>query len=397
MKAHKLLFVSVLALGAVASAQQSAQPTYKSVEVTGEAAIVGGNKQKAREAALANARRTAVEQAAGVMVSSDTVTANSTLISDRIYANSSGYVRNEQILGETENGGVLSLKVKMEVGVAQLDKDLQAVIALIKRLGKPRMLIVLQENTIHKDGASTNSGVTATVLTEAFKGDGWTIIDPDAASGKLRIGASVAGSGTQLETKDLGEIAKLNVDYVLKGAVTLRNQDTEGMMLGGNQFFPVTGEYDFAVFEVRGRQQIGKVSGKLSLNTKENGKALLSYERTAFNLINARKSEVVSSVRNAIIEHLRNNEINGARVSVIVDGLRSYGAVQKFQRVLAETITGVREVNRRSFAAGKAEFDLVFIGSTDDLAERIGEKTFEKKTVSVVGVSPETLELAIAK
>lgn len=403
MKANKLVLVSILALGATVSAQQPAPTSeFKTVEVVGEAPIHKDNVTRARETAMANARRAAVEQVAGVMVTSDTLTANSTLIADRIYANSVGYVRNEQLLSETANAGVLTVKMKVDVASTQLDKDLQAVVALIRRLGKPRMLIVLQENTIHGNQTSTGSGVAATVLTQAFKADGWTIIDPDAASGKLRLAASVASANHQLEAKDLGEIEKLNVDYVLKGAVVLRNQVNDEMVT--KNMFLVTGEYDFSVFETRGRQQIGKVSGELALDIKKlrpedarKLKLLVSYESTAFQLVNLRKQQMVSGVRDAIIEHLRNSEVNGARMVLVVDGLSTFAAVQRFQRVLAEQITGVREVNRRTFAKGRAEFDLQFTGSSETLAEQFGTRTFDKKAVSVVGLAPDKLELAIAK
>jgi hypothetical protein len=64
------------------------------------------------------------------------------------------------------------------VGTAELDRDLQAVQALLKRLQGRRLVVLLQEQTIDEKGVTTTSGVTSTVLTDAFKRDGWTMIDP---------------------------------------------------------------------------------------------------------------------------------------------------------------------------------------------------------------------------
>jgi hypothetical protein len=112
-----------------------AQPVFIIKEATGEAAIMEGNRDKALQDATNAALREAVEQVAGVMVSSDTLTANSQLISDRILTNSAGYVRKYEILEKKEDRGVMKVTVRAEVGTAELDKDLQAVQALIRRSG----------------------------------------------------------------------------------------------------------------------------------------------------------------------------------------------------------------------------------------------------------------------
>jgi len=92
----KLTAVSLL----LASVTFAAAPPPATVvkEVTGEAAIVDGNRDKAFAEAKSAALRDAVEQVAGVLVSADTLTANSQLISDRILMHSAGYVRTHEVL-----------------------------------------------------------------------------------------------------------------------------------------------------------------------------------------------------------------------------------------------------------------------------------------------------------
>ena len=90
MKALKLTAVSLLLAALVAGPALAAKPAFVTQEATGEAAIVAGNKDKARRDARNNALREAVERVAGVMISADTLSANSQLVSDRVFANSAG-------------------------------------------------------------------------------------------------------------------------------------------------------------------------------------------------------------------------------------------------------------------------------------------------------------------
>ncbi|MDQ3265951.1 MAG: flagellar assembly protein T N-terminal domain-containing protein [Myxococcota bacterium] len=391
MKALKLTAFALVALVASSAlAQENTQ-----VEATGEAAIVNNDRPRALKEAKQNAFRSAVEQAAGVLVSSDTLTANSTLVSDRIYSRSEGYIKKHTLVGQPkEEGGVLSVTIKAEVATKDLDKDLQAVQALINRSGNRKLVIVLNEITATPKGEAVSSAVMAQVLTEGFKKDGWTLIDPQFAAGELNVSAGVTAL-TNTEVKRVGNLSK--AEYILYGKVNYRQQVTEkNSMLSGAYF--VTGEYELTVFATDSGDQLATLSGKIDFDPKEKGVSpLLSYERTAFDLTKKRGEKVLADVRASVVKHLSNNEQNGQRVAATVMGMTSYSAVQNFKKVLLAQVTGVREVRPGTFANGKAEFDIVFLGSTDEFAEKIGDKKFQGKVISVTGVTGNTVELTLAR
>src|SRR5256885_429222 len=100
MKALKLSALTVVLLSTAAFAEDQAQVVTK--EAQGEAAIVKGDLAKAKKDATDQALREAVVQAAGLYLSSDTVTQNSLLVSDKIYANAQGYVKNYAVTSEKQ-------------------------------------------------------------------------------------------------------------------------------------------------------------------------------------------------------------------------------------------------------------------------------------------------------
>ena len=67
--------------------------------------------------------------------------------------------------------------------------------------------------------------------------------------------------------------------------------------------FPLTGDYDFGVFETSAGAQLAKVSGKLRSEMKD--VSVNSREESAYNLIRAHQAEITGEVRKAVIESLR--------------------------------------------------------------------------------------------
>jgi len=398
MKTMKVFQLSLFAAAAVFAAGASAAPN-QTVEAEGEAAMTGTDataKIKATDEAKKNALRNAVEQVAGTMINADTLTANSTLVSDRVYSHAEGYVKHYELVGEPKvDSGVVSVKVKAEVATADLDKDMQAVRALITRLGNRKIVLLIQEQTVSPTDQVISSGVMGTELTDGFKSDGWTIIDPSYAAGEVKLNSGVNSLGST-EAKRIGQLTKS--DYILYGSVAYRQQPTDKMFAGASLFM-VTGEYQFTVFATDSGSQLANIAGKLTYNAREdkNISPTISYERTAFELTKKRGQEIMGEVRKAVVEYLSNAEQNGNRLAATVLGLSEYAAVQNFKKVLTAQITGVREVRPGNFGNGKAEFDVIFVGTSDEFAEKIGGKKFQGKNINVTGVTGNTVELTLAK
>jgi hypothetical protein len=383
---------ALLALGTGLAADKV--PELVTREASGEAAIVGGNVDRAAREAKEAALREAVEQVAGVIVSSQTLSANSQLISDQVFSHSAGYVRSSQVLSQTQEKGVVKVTVRAEVGTRELDRDLQAVQALVRRLAGRKLVILLQEQTIDDKGVTVTSGVTATVLTDAFKRDGWTLVDPSFAAGKVRVASAVALGA--VEAKEIGTLAR--ADVILYGTVAFRDAPVDAMLLSGSgqrAAYPLTGDYDFGVFETSSGSQLAKVSGKLRSSVKD--MSVQSREESASNLVRAHQEELVTPVRRAVVESLRSAEQNGNRLVLEVVGVGDFAALQAFSRELPKWSAGIREQASPTLTGGRGRMDLTYLGTAAALAGQIEGKSFRGKKVAVTGVSGSTLEVTLGK
>lgn len=369
-----------------------AQATVVVKEGTGEAAVVGNDEARAIEEAKTRAVQNAVEQAAGVRIDADTVVVNNQLVRDQVFANTSGYVKSFDITSKKVEKKVATVTVKAQVITDSLDKDIQAARDLVKRMGKPSIVIVIQEQTIPiGDKSILNSEVTATVLTDAFKADGWEIKDPQAINKSLKLDAAATIGGAAM--REIADLTKAN--YVLYGRTVLRHAEPDSMLKGA-AIFPVSGEYSLTVAATDSELQLAKVAGKLVWDPKSKVSVAVSYERTAFALIQDRKAEVVESVRKAVLEHFRNEVTNGKRINMAVSGLDNFGAAKDFKKSI-EAIKGIKEATQDTFANGKAVYRLVFAGSVDDLATEVEAATFKKRKLTVVSASGNTLEINVGK
>lgn len=401
MKTLKLTLLSV-ALSLTAFAQ-----TVVTKEGSGEAAVVNKDEAKAFEEAKNNALRAAIEQASGVRIDADTTVVNNQLVRDQVFSNTSGYVKKYDVLDKKVEKGVVTVKVKADIITENLEKDVTAARDLVKRIGRPKVVILMQESTLQGDGkAVINSNTFSTVLSEAFTTDGYDLKDPAFAAGKVRIAPGVVLQ--QGEAKEIGDLSK--ADFIVYGTATFRQQsmgaigDTKDAAsqakgsLVDSSLFLVSGEYDLSVFATRTGSSIAKISNNFAF--KDPGTAIkasiVSFERTALELARARKAEINASLRKAILEYFRNELVNGARLELAVAGLDSFTAAKDFKKSI-ESMKGIKEATQDSFANGKAAYRITYLGSSQDLAEQMEAATFKKKKINVVSVTGNTLEVQVAK
>jgi hypothetical protein len=104
--------ICTLLLAAPALAQM---PSPSTITARGEATILGGDVAAAREEALVDAQRNALEQALGVKIRSETAVQDFALADDAVLSMISGYVSNVKILSQQQEGDNLMVEIQCDV------------------------------------------------------------------------------------------------------------------------------------------------------------------------------------------------------------------------------------------------------------------------------------------
>lgn len=151
----------------------------KEVVTTGMAPMLG-NQSQARNQALSQALRNAVEQGVGTLIDSNTMVQNYQLISDKIYSQASGYVTNYQILSEglDPNGQMYKVTIKASVSTESIKNDLRAIGILKQQIGNPRFMAIYLPQTKSSAYRHSRAVVAAEqAINGVFARKGFVVLD----------------------------------------------------------------------------------------------------------------------------------------------------------------------------------------------------------------------------
>jgi hypothetical protein len=165
--------------------------------------------------------------------------------------------------------------------------------------------------------------------------------------------------------------------------------------------FMVDGDYDLALFDVRSGANVSKVAGKMQIyHTAKTGisrQSLISYEDAANKLCNNDAPRIVAELRNPVVEYLRDKDVNGNNMELIVNGLSDLDAVDDFSKSV-QTMSNVKDVKSSAdFDNGRMVYNVLFSGNAMDFGKALGRSKFKAKAIKVTSVKNNQLEVAIAK
>jgi hypothetical protein len=115
------------------------------VTATGMSQISGGNLLDARQAALRDAMRKAVETGLGTLLEGRTTVENFELKKDQILSRASGFVSSHEVLQEGQKAGVYEVTIRAVVNQQSLGDDARALGMLMDLVGKPKLMVMVDE------------------------------------------------------------------------------------------------------------------------------------------------------------------------------------------------------------------------------------------------------------
>ena len=117
------------------------------VTATGMSFFEPGREAIARERALDDAKRVALEEAVGVTIESQTLVENFQVSRDQVFSRASGYLKNVKILEEKKSKfGSYTVKIRAEVEVASLVEDLDRFTKILSWQKNPRIRVQIDPN-----------------------------------------------------------------------------------------------------------------------------------------------------------------------------------------------------------------------------------------------------------
>ena len=368
----------------------------------GQAAVLGGDKPAAREKAIEDALRHAVEMAVGTKVTSTSEVQDFQSKMDQVLTHAQGFVKKYEIVSEGMDGEVVQVTIRAQISNVELDKDLQAMGLLMSRKGMPRTMVLVAEQNIGmaapaaawmKDKGGQNALVSAdlriaenTILDQLKNGGFRQLIDPEIATEKV---AQVGGITTEINASQARKLKSLTgAEVILIGQVIATSRGEMGDLGPGWRSCTAT------------------ISGR-AVNT-DNGDILSTDETTQ----NAAQLDDLTCGKEAIKKASKvfsqdmikkiaarwSQDVSGGNeIHVTVHKVSGFKQATDFRSALTQHVRGVKGVAQRSFAGGTQELDVTLVGSTDQFASEVEAKKLGKFSVKVTGVTANTVDLELGQ
>ncbi len=166
----KIVFYVMIAFFLVPAGLQAG----KTVTAEGLSFFEPGRELIAREKALDEAKRSAVEKAMGTTIESRTAVEDFQVVKDQIMSRSAGYLKDIKILEEKKTDlGTYEIKIQAEVEIPDLVDDLDRFKKILKWQKNPRISVVVEPG-LKADHLPT-AKKTANQLIERLKHDGFKV------------------------------------------------------------------------------------------------------------------------------------------------------------------------------------------------------------------------------
>lgn len=355
------------------------------ITAEGMAAVISGNTVVARDKAIDDALRKAVEQAVGTVVSSDTMNENYKVIHDKILAQTAGYIERYKVLSEKSQGDVYVVTVQAEVGKANLMDDLRALGLLHVLKEKPKVMVLIDEKVGGMYGTTgwESVGQAESTIMERLIGAGFNVVDP--ATVKANITRDKA---LRLLEGDAAASAAEGLKYGAQVVITGKafSKNAGGKLLGTRM------QSMQATLQARVvRTDTAKV---ISSRSATGAHAHIDELQGGALAIKEASEKLADDLIQDIVKQW-SGEVYGRsqEMVVMISGLVSYRHLSAIKQFLEKQMQGVRAVHQRSFTGGVAELSLDYGGKSSNIADELANRKFTGFRLEPTNVTPNRIDI----
>ena len=368
---------AILLLVALAAYANIAYAEVKLVEAQGLSSF-------SHDDAVKNAQRSAVEQAVGVFIHTESEIENYQLKKDRIFSHTEGYIKRYEILKAERVGQQCRALISASVSMDEIKDDLIAMKILLENLERPTLVVLIGRN--ESDTAGNAPLVAETEITRLLTDKGFEIVDQgQVEKANAQEKARQALSGNDAAAKQLG--LRFDSQYVVLGRATVND---------AGEAFPGTGLHSMqANLQIKVIQtQTGAVLGSISENAVAAHTSALTGGNLAVQKV-ARKA-VENYLVTAITRSFQGYLSDGSTIEVSISGLRTFRDYQQtidMLEALPQVVSNKKEGWNKQGQLGS--FNVKFKGTAQNLAEVIDGRQLGGRVFEVTDVGSERVDFLL--
>jgi len=355
------------------------------VEVIAEGVSSSVDYAMARDEAIEDALRNAVEQAVGALLDSETILQNEDLLSDRIYTHSRGYIERYSIIREGNRGGLYRVSIRALVSKGAIKDNLVAMGILNQRVNLPRVMFLIGEENLAFGTEKLRSSEQK--LLETFQKRGVRVVDPNIVRRKIQRSQAIHA----LEG-DIKAARRLGMQYGAEIVVLGKAVASESGTVLGTKLHSFHGNLALRAVRTDTGEIIATASGTANAaHIDFNTGTSIALGRAA-----ARAGEELLA---RISESWSEKVNSGAVIEVNISGVETYGILSQLKNYMKSNIRGLKNVFRREYnrRTGIAILEVEIRGSALDLADRLEGVKIKGHVIEIIDATSNRIDVRLRK
>lgn len=307
--------------------------------------------------AESDALRTAVEQAAAVVVGSETMVKNGQTMEDKIFSHSRGYINGYTVVDKTRGKDVCKVTINADVDVnpnSKLMNDLAREGIINLALRNPKIAVVISDEVSSVGHTPAEIGVTSAFIDAGFS----QIINVD----QLGVSRKRIYSYGEEQLKELA--ARLNADVVVVGRVSLSRGGDVGKFIGSAP----TGMISYRA-EIDARMYMSHSKRIVAVGSKV-GSAVDIAELVAAKSASSNAGKLLGE---EFVDKLISQGAGQKQMLEVVVYVNDFSKVNMIKAAL-EKIETIKMVTLSSYSDGQGVFSIKYSGSTAHLFELLDKQ-----------------------
>jgi hypothetical protein len=349
---------------------------------------VAGDVAHAKDDAVEDALKNALEQVMGTMVESETLVQNYQTIEDQITSRTAGYIKKYDILAEKRpDASTVEVTLRAVVKATDLKNDLDAVATLIKRKNTPRLAVIIQENNVGETGFNYFNGdmnTAETAIVDFFLSKGFRVVDHATVVENLnKQKAAAILEGNTAQAAALGRTTEAEVVIIGKAVAKASDVEAFGATIRTQQANVTC-------------KAIRTDTGDLMATAAGQGKFSHIDDLTGgTKAIQKACEKVTDDLLNKILASWQADISSGNTIALRVQGV-NFDQLEKLKASLRYYVRGLGSVIQRDYSNGFASLEVIMRGSANDLAQRLSGKDIDGMKLRIIGITANSVTMEAA-
>lgn len=333
------------------------------VTAVGKAEIIGKNKDAAKNKALSDAFRNAVEKGLGVWIKSQTEVRDTALVKDEILTRAEGYVIDHEIIKENVEEGFYVITIRAQVAVDKIGADFRKLVGRVKTaLGNPSISFVLTtwEKIGEMDKWKKDSDITIIdAFQQEFKEKGFDLKATDKARS---IATEVSVNRISFDPSDRKavreEAEKEGANFVARGEARIIDKSISE----NTSNFEITAQIGVEIIDVNSGDIVSSYSNTATASSKnENNAKVQALKKVAV--------LAAKTLADQTLNTWQERSLSGKQYTVEVINIKS---MRKQKKPILDAIESVAQItSQTSPREGVLMVNVIYRGDKKKLGDEI--------------------------